>query len=70
VIADVLYGYDYVIRHKNSNIDVIVFDKSAGQPIPAAQARPTPVAIEANQTAEVATDVRRPRGEATVSRMH
>jgi hypothetical protein len=70
VIADVLYGYDYVIRHKNSNIDVIVFDKSAGQPLPAAQAMPTPVAIEANQTAEVATDVRRPRGEATVSRLH
>jgi hypothetical protein len=70
VIADVLYGYDYVIRHENSNIDIIVFDKSGGKPISAAQAMPAPVAIEANQTAEVTTNVRRPRGEATVSRTH
>jgi hypothetical protein len=70
VIADVLYGYDYVIRHENSNIDIIVFDKSGGQPISAAQVMPTPVATETSQTAEVATNVRRPRGEATVSRTH
>jgi hypothetical protein len=42
VISDVLDGYDFAIRHENSNIDVMVFNKSGGQPMPG----PQPVAAQ------------------------
>lgn len=69
VIADVLDGYDYAIRHKNSNIEVIVFARSGGQAVPAAQPAPVSLGIEAKQTA-AANEVKKTRGEVTVSRSH
>jgi len=70
VIADVLDGYDYAIRHENSNIEVIVFNKSGGQPVAAAQPAPAPVASAAEQTPAVAAEAKKTRGEVTVSRSH
>jgi hypothetical protein len=69
VISDVLDGYDYAIRHENSNIEVIVFNKSGGQPAAAAQPVAAPVAIEAEQTT-TALAAKKTRGEVTVSRSH
>jgi hypothetical protein len=69
VISDVLDGYDYVIRHETSSVEVIVFNKSGGQPLAAAQPAPTPAATEAGQTA-IATPAKKKRGEITVSRSH
>jgi hypothetical protein len=69
VIADVLDGYDYVIRHDNSSIEVIVFNKSGGQPVAAALPAPTPATVEAEQTA-TAHATKKTRGQVTVSRSH
>lgn len=74
VLSGVLDGYDYAIRHENSNIEVIIFDKSGGQPIPppaVIQTDHTPaVTAEANQIAAVKTEAPQTRGEVTVSRTH
>jgi hypothetical protein len=32
VIPRLLYGYDYVIKHENAALDVVVLDKKGGQP--------------------------------------
>jgi len=69
VIADVLDGYDYAIRHENSNIEIIVFNKSGGHPVAAPQPVAAPVALEAEQTA-TALAAKKTRGEVTVSRSH
>jgi hypothetical protein len=69
LIADVLDGYDYAIKHENSAIAVTVFNKSGGQPVAAAQPAPVPVASEAERAA-VATPAKKTRGEITVSRSH
>jgi hypothetical protein len=50
VIAEVLDSYDYAIVHENSNIDVMVFDKSGGQSVPAAQPVSAPTKTTADQT--------------------
>jgi hypothetical protein len=34
VIARVLDGYDYVIKHENSDIEVVIFDKKGQQAVP------------------------------------
>jgi hypothetical protein len=40
VISQVLEGYDYVIKHENSNLDVVVFEKSGGQAVPSPAPNP------------------------------
>jgi hypothetical protein len=70
VISDVLDGYDYAVKHENSAIAVIVFNKSSGQPVAAAQPAPAPIAVEAEQTAAATPAAKKTRGEVTVSRSH
>jgi hypothetical protein len=70
VISDVLDGYDYAVKHENSAIAVIVFNKSGGEAVAAAQPAPAPVANEANQTATATPPAKKTRGEVTVSRSH
>ena len=70
VISDVLDGYDYAIKHENSKIEVIVFNKSGGQAVAVAQPASVPVAIEPNQTAAAPPAAKKTRGEVTVSRSH
>jgi hypothetical protein len=71
VISDILDGYDYAIRHDNSSIEVIVFNKSGGQPVAAAKPVAAPAAIAAERTAAaVTTEIKKKRGEVTVSRSH
>jgi hypothetical protein len=50
VISDVLDGYDYAIRHENSNIDIMVFNKSGGQAVPGPQHVAAQDRINAGQT--------------------
>jgi hypothetical protein len=73
VIADLLDGYDYAIKSENSNVEVIVFNKSGGQAVPAPPASApltAPVAFEAEQAAADTKEAKKTRGEVTVSRSH
>jgi hypothetical protein len=43
VIARVLDGYDYVIKHKNSHLDVIIYGKKGEKPVAA------PIVVQVSQ---------------------
>ena len=53
VISRLLNGYDYVIKHENAALDVVVLDKKGGQPVP--------VATQVNQDPERTARVSRTR---------
>jgi hypothetical protein len=62
VLSEVLRGYDYAISHQHSHLDIIIFDKSGGQPVaPPVAAEPPPAAV---------SEAKPPRSPVTVSRAH
>jgi hypothetical protein len=55
VLPRLLYGYDYVIKHENAALDVVVLDKKGGQPAIAS------AVTQANQDPERTARVSRTR---------